>query len=107
MTRKEIINQGRPTEPHCFDTDREEQWYSLGLYDGAIANPWHSVADGDLPKKTGNYLCSDGEESIVAFYSHVSGGFFNPLEKYGEDYDDLIKYWMEIPQLPNIRKIIK
>ena len=21
--------------------------------------------------------------------------------------DDLIKYWMEIPQLPNIRKIIK
>ena len=70
-------------------------------------NPWHSVADGDLPEKTGNYLCSDGEESIVAFYSHVSGGFFNPLEKYGGDYDDLIKYWMEIPQLPNIRKIIK
>ena len=107
MTREEIIKQGRPTEPNCFETDREEQWYNLGLYDGATANPWHSVADGDLPKKTGNYLCSDGEEFIVAFYSHVSGGFFNPLEKYGEDYDDLIKYWMEIPQLPNIRKIIK
>ena len=107
MTREEIINQGRPIEPHCFETDREEQWYNLGLYDGATANPWHSVAYGELPEKTGSYLCSDGEESIVAFYSHVSGGFFNPLEKYGEDYDDLIKYWMEIPQLPNIRKIIK
>ena len=37
MTIEEIINQGRPTEPHCFDTDREEQWYSLGLYNGALA----------------------------------------------------------------------
>ena len=107
MTREEIINQGRPIEPHCFETDIEEQWYNLGLYDGATANPWHFVADGDLPEKTGSYLCSDGEESIVAFYSHVNGSFFNPLEKYGEDYNDLVKYWMEIPQLPNIRKIIK
>ena len=99
MTREEIINQGRPTEPYCFDTDREEQWYNLGLYDGATANPWHSVADGDLPEKKGNYLCSDGEEFIVAYYSHASGRFFNPLERYGGDYSDWIKYWMEIPQL--------
>ena len=32
---------------------------------------WWGFADGDLPEKTGNYLCSDEEESIVAFYSHV------------------------------------
>ena len=107
MTREEIIKQGRPTEPYCFETDREEQWYSLGLYDGATANHWHSVAGWDFPNKSGDYLCSDGEESIVAFYSDASRCFINPLEKYGEDYDDLIKYWIEIPQLPNIRKIIK
>ena len=120
MTQKEIeqlANERYPTAKDSlttiserkgwFETDREEQWYNLGLYDGATANHWHFVAYGDLPEKTGNYLCSDGEESIVAFYSHVSGGFFNPLEKYGEDYNDLVKYWMEIPQLPNIRKIIK
>ena len=107
MTREEIVKQGRPTEPYCFETDREEQWYSLGLYDGATANPWHSVAGGDFPKKSGDYLCSDREELIVACYSDASRCFINPLEKYGEDYDDLIKYWMEIPQLPNIRKIIK
>lgn len=99
MTREEIINQGRPTEPHCFDTGREEQWYSLGLYDGATANPWHTVADGDFPKKSGDYLCSDGEEFIVAYYSRASRRFHNILERYGGDYDDWIKYWMEIPIL--------
>ena len=67
--------------------------------DGTLTFDWHFVADGDLPEKTGNYLCSDGEESIVAFYSHVSGGFFNPLERYGGDYSDWVKYWMEIPIL--------
>ncbi|MCI6672409.1 MAG: hypothetical protein MSG77_07720 [Prevotella sp.] len=36
MTREEIMNQGRPTELHCFETDREEQWYNLGLYDGQL-----------------------------------------------------------------------
>ena len=29
-------------------------------------NPWHTVADGDLPKKSGDYLCSNGEEFVVA-----------------------------------------
>ena len=67
--------------------------------DGHPINPWHTVADGDLPKKSGDYLCSDGEELIVAYYSRASGRFFNPLERYGEDYNDWIKYWMEIPIL--------
>ena len=62
-------------------------------------NSWHSIADGDLPQKKGNYLCSDGEEFIVTYYSHASGRFFNPLERYGGDYNDWIKYWMEIPKL--------
>ena len=100
MTREKIIKQGRPIEPNCFETDREEQWYNLGLYDGATANPWHSVADDDLPKEKGNYLCSDGEEFIVAYYSRASRRFHNILERYGGDYYDWIKYWMEIPQLP-------
>lgn len=38
MTSEEIISQGIPVEPHCFETDREEQWYNLGLYDGATAS---------------------------------------------------------------------
>lgn len=27
MTQEEILKHGRPIEPNCFETDREEQWY--------------------------------------------------------------------------------
>lgn len=39
MTREEILKQGAPIEPNCFETDREEQWYKVGLYEGATASP--------------------------------------------------------------------
>ena len=112
MTREEEIKEAAQKyiyNKRYYESNIRPRIFEAGATwaDRHPVNPWHSVADGDLPEKTGNYLCSDGEESIVAFYSHVSEGFFNPLEKYGGDYDDLIKYWMEIPQLPNIRKIIK
>lgn len=54
MTREEILKQDAPIEPNCFETDREEQWYKVGLYEGATASPWHSVADGDFPLKAKN-----------------------------------------------------
>ena len=37
ITKEEILAQGRPTEPHSFETDNEELWYKIGLYDGATA----------------------------------------------------------------------
>lgn len=45
MNRDEILNQGRPLEPNCFESDREEQWYKVGLYDGANSKVWHSITD--------------------------------------------------------------
>ena len=40
MKRKEeIMQQGVPVEPNCFETDREEQRYKVGLYEGAMASP--------------------------------------------------------------------
>ena len=113
MTRQEIeqLADDRYPTPKDYDssltTMAEREGWIAGFTEGLTMNPWHSVEDGDLPKKSGDYLCSDREELIVACYSDTSRCFINPLEKYGEDYDDLIKYWMEIPQLPNIRKIIK
>lgn len=106
MTREEIIKQGRPTEPYCFETDREEQWYSLGLYDGATANPWHSVADGDLPKEPkGNeydlpFLTQFEDDITLSYYAADED---NP--DVFDFYDEcgcaiLVNYWMEIPQLP-------
>lgn len=52
MTQEEIIQQGAPVEPNCFETDREEQWYKVGLYEGATASPWHDVKE-ELPNKGG------------------------------------------------------
>ncbi len=105
MTREEILNQGRPVEPNCFETDREEQWYKVGLYDGATANPWHSVADGNWPK----WLKGDAED--MPFVVILKGGY-HVFAYYDEDengvcdfYDGCdcpldVVYWMEIPQLP-------
>ena len=48
MTRQEI-EQLNEVEPYCFKTDREEQWYRVGLQEGlSIADenpklPWISV----------------------------------------------------------------
>ena len=36
MTRKEI-EQLYVEEPNCFETDREEQWYKVGLKEGLAA----------------------------------------------------------------------
>ena len=103
MTREEIINQGRPTEPYCFDTDREEQWYNLGLYDGATANPWHSVADGELPSFDDIVLINCKEYGVItARYDKGWEGVEIPLF-YSADCArtaEEVGYWMEIPQLP-------
>ena len=53
MTREDI-EQLNVVEPYCFESDREEQWYNIGLKHGLeIADenpksPWISVED-DLP----------------------------------------------------------
>ena len=57
MTREEIISKGVPIEPNCFETDREEQWYKAGLYDGATASPWHDVKE-ELPNKSNGCECN-------------------------------------------------
>ena len=40
MTRQEI-EQLNEVEPYCFETDREEQWYRVGLQEGL------SIADAN------------------------------------------------------------
>lgn len=65
MTREEIINQGRPTEPNCFETDREEQWYNVGLYDGAIAD----VLQKETIKGIIDLVMEDKEEMFVAVHN--------------------------------------
>ena len=108
MNRQEIeqlADERYPTAKDSLTKMAERKGWIAGFEagaeweDGHPINTWHTVADGDLPKKSGDYLCSDGEEFVVACYSRASGRFFNPLERYGGDYNDWIKYWMEIPIL--------
>ena len=105
MTREEKIKEAAQKyiyNKRYYESNIRPRIFEAGATwaDRHPVNSWHSIADGDLPEKKGNYLCSDGEEFIVAYYSRASGHFFNPLERYGGDYNDWIKYWMEIPQLP-------
>lgn len=102
MTREEIISKGVPIEPNCFETDREEQWYKVGLYEGATANPWHSVADGDLPTKDGEYLVLVLGVPEFFCYNVESNYWSKSRASFYRDWcvQDEITHWMEIPQLP-------
>lgn len=99
MTREEIINQGRPIEPNCFETDREEQWYNVGLYDGASANQWHEI-DEKLPPidKDCLFMFFNGRKHIVDIgYMRNDNsvrleGEFSPILDI-EEFD----YWCEVP----------
>lgn len=99
MTQEEILKYGAPIEPNCFETVREEQWYKVGLYEGATASPWHSVADGNIPKVDTD--CLFAYEGVIdkgymrEDKSLSLDGEFAPMLDIGD-----IDYWMEIPELP-------
>lgn len=101
MNRDEILNQGRPSEPNCFESDREEQWYKIGLYDGASSNVWHSIADGDLPKEDGDYIVLIFGRAYVYRYNKKCNYWRNMREEVLEDWHEQgdITHWMEIPSL--------
>lgn len=104
MTQEEILKQGAPIEPNCFETEREEQWYKVGLYEGATASPWHSVADGDLPLKAKNnnrvefsvevLVLLDKNRHAFGRYDYTYKGWYVGLQRVYPTH------WMEIPKLP-------
>ena len=102
MTHEEILKKGAPIEPNCFETDREEQWYRVGLYEGVTANPGHSIADGDFPKESKGDLfnltlliCMPDGRMFPAYYDIKNNIFADEFNEVIE-----IAYWMEIPKLP-------
>lgn len=90
-----MIQQGALVEPDCFETDREELWYKVGLYDGATASPWHDVADGDLPKRDGRYIVMAKNGYCHTCQYHTNVRYWDTV-----GYQSDIKYWMETPELP-------
>ena len=110
MTQEEILKQGRPIKPNSFETEREKQWYKIGLYEGATASSWHSVADGDLPKGIKNnsecmpfIVKTKGGSQHLAYYAGWLDEEYRAIRyDFFDDYDCLldVEYWMEIPELP-------
>lgn len=101
MTREEILQHGVPVEPNSFETDREEQWYKVGLYEGATASPWHKVdREEDMPLSYVDCLFHLEDGAIFKGYMLDCGCvYFYEVAPMAIDIRE-IKHWMEIPKLP-------
>ena len=108
MTRQEI-EQLNEVEPYCFETDREEQWYRVGLQEGlsiADANPkspWISV-DDDLPCNHKELISGEDKRNTIHVFVLVRGlVVLSRMEKFEGEWHwitDDPTYWMIIPKLP-------
>lgn len=108
---REYIEQLSNIEPHCFETDREEQWFNIGLQYGLEAadtnpkSPWISV-DDDLPCNHEELIdttrhCTVSKDVIVR---HKDGSvtFERMIKNYKSQWIFLsdVTHWMPIPELP-------
>ena len=107
MTREEI-EQLNEVEPYCFETDREEQWFNVGLQYGldvADANPkspWISV-DDDLPCNHQDLTHSNYTDRVLisARNGFVEVAFMSKIENvWVWETPIKVSHWMPIPKLP-------
>ena len=108
MTREEI-EQLNEVEPYCFETDREEQWYRVGLQEGlsiADANPkspWISVKD-DLPCNHKELISLDDKSDTLYVVAAIHGIIIlSRMYKFEGKWsweNDEPTHWMPIPELP-------
>lgn len=103
MTREEI-EQLYVEEPNSFETDREEQWYKVGLKEGLVtadSHPHWIPVEEELPPENGK---TQQSISVWATNGLISGEFrynFDTktwTDMWGDPFD--ITYWMLLPQLP-------
>ena len=106
MTREEI-EQLNEVEPNCFETDREEQWFNVGLKEGlkiADANSklsFISVEDS-LPEQDEEVIVLRDEFNTSYFYK-IS--FAHIVDKtVCKDYNGWnvpdVVYWFPMPKIP-------
>lgn len=107
---REAIEALNEIEPHCFETDREEQWFNVGLQYGLDVadtnpeSPWISVED-DLPcnhreyvdLKYNSYTCQMLVRYKNGIYSVERMVMIFGRWRWAESND--ITHWMPIPKL--------
>ena len=117
---REDIEELNDIEPYCFETDREEQWFNVGLQYGldvADANPkshWISVED-DLPCNREELITTNGRYEKNTIYVITIDKYGIIESNYMVLYDDgkwewkyslpAPCYWMLIPKLPKESEI--
>lgn len=112
MTREDI-EQLNVVEPYCFESDKEELWYNVGLKNGLeIADenpksPWISVEE-DLPCNHNELIhgteVSEGTETVEVFARNEHGDIWTDYMVYENNkwrWNDFEPaYWMIAPKLP-------
>ena len=122
---REAIEELNDVEPYCFETDREEQWFNVGLQygldvaDSDPISPWISVED-DLPCNHEELIVKDEKgrwetKRVLVRIQETDTSFKRPyfadcmMSKWdGEESGFLwhlcsqgyITHWMPIPELP-------
>ena len=104
MTREEIEHLNE-TEPYCFETGREKQWFNVGLKEGlrtADANPkspWISVNERLPPEEKDGLsikvlVVSTKGKIDFSRYDYDVGGWISPV------LDIEFTHWMPVPEPP-------
>ena len=117
---REAIEELNDIEPYCFETDREEQWFNVGLKHGldvADSDPissWISVEE-DLPCNHVELLVDCFQTKYVeACFTHSDGSSFVTIVKmvrvdvgigkdcwtWSSNLREHVTYWKPIPEPP-------
>ena len=112
---REAIEELNDVEPYCFETDREEQWFNVGLQygldvaDSDPISPWISIED-DLPCNHDSLLIkclpysSEITKPVLAL---VDDGSYQVCEMFKNEegiwqwsYNGTVICWFPIPKPP-------
>ena len=103
---REAIEQSNDIEPYCFETDREEQWFNVGLQygldvaDSDPISPWISV-DEDLPCNHNELINGNVTHPVFARDINNIYGVTIMMKFIKWDFMSCnITHWMPIPKLP-------
>lgn len=86
---------------HNISTIRCKCKDMLAFYNKYPINPWHSIAEEDLPKEEKLYLCGDNSDYIIGEWNAEKRRFTDPFSRFDNQRIDWVQYWMEIPILPS------
>lgn len=81
--------------PHNIATIKYKCRDMLQFYKQYPVTLWHSVKDGELPKRDGRYIVMAQNGYCHTCQYHTDDRYWDTV-----GYQSDIKYWMDIPELP-------